>query len=52
MKIHEENKINALLNKLQFTEDEASRIIEAVADKNVGEDELIELMDNLNNWED
>lgn len=52
MKIHEENKIVALLYKLDFTEDESSRIIEAITDKNVGEDELIELMENLKNWED
>lgn len=52
MKIHEENKIVRLLNDLNYTGEETEKIIDAIDNKNVGEDELIELMENLKNWED
>lgn len=47
MKIHEENKIVRLLNYLNYTDEETEKIIDAIDNKNVGEDELIELMENL-----
>lgn len=52
MKIHEENKIVRLLNYLNYTGEETEKTIDAIDNKNVGEDELIELMENLKNWED
>lgn len=49
MKIHEENKIIRLLNYLNYTDEETEKIIDAIDNKNVGEDEL---MENLKNWDD
>lgn len=52
MKAHEENKIYALLSYLNFTEDEANKIVDYIDDKNMGDDDLINLLTNLEIMED
>lgn len=49
MKIHEENKIVRLLNYLNYTDEETEKIIDAIDNKNVDEDELIELLEQIKN---
>ena len=52
MKVHEENKIYALLSYMNFTEEEAEKIIDYIDNKYMGDDDLINLLMDLENWED
>ena len=52
MKAHEENKIYALLSCLNFTEDEVDKIVDYIDDKNMDDDDLINLLTNLEIMED
>lgn len=52
MKVHEENKLMALL-MLDYTEEQAERIIAVITDNNTDERDLEELIYNIdNNLED
>lgn len=49
MKIHEEDKILALLNYVGYTDDETELIIDTIYDKNRSKEELIELLEQIKN---
>lgn len=52
MKIHEENKLIALLN-YKYEIDEAEAILNAIENSHIDESELIELVKDIEqNWED
>lgn len=52
MKVHEENKLMALL-MLDYTEEQAERIISVITDSNTDERDIEELIYNIdNNLED
>lgn len=52
MKVHEENKLMALL-MLDYTEEQAERIISVITDNNTDERDIEELIYNIdNNLED
>lgn len=52
MKVHEENKLMALL-MLDYTEEQAERIIAVITDSNTDERDIEELIYNIdNNLED
>lgn len=49
MKIHEEDKINVLLNHLNFLDNEIEAIIDIITNANRSSEDLINLMYNIEN---
>lgn len=52
MKKHEESKIIALLNYVDYTEEETDKILDLIDNHNRDEMDMENLLENLKNWED
>lgn len=49
MKTHEENKISVLLDYLGYTESEREKILALIDNKNRGEDDMLNLLEDIKN---
>ena len=52
MKSQEIDKVNALLDYMGFTEESSQKILSCIMNSRDGEDELIELVERIKNWEE